>query len=90
MVQESAKGYGVTLGCVALVLEKPGCKPKVYIGSGTSWSLGVVGRFKQYDDGFLLPVYVEKALDEGYEIVSKGLLCWIPNQLLLWYLSTDF
>lgn len=25
----------------------------------------------------MLPVYVEKALDEGYTIVHKGLLCWI-------------
>lgn len=26
----------------------------------------------------MLPYYIEKALDEGYTIVHKGLLCWIP------------
>ncbi|TVY44360.1 Carbamoyl-phosphate synthase arginine-specific large chain [Lachnellula subtilissima] len=66
-------------GIYGIVLEKPDCRPIVYVGSGTSKSGGVRARFKQYDDGFLIPQYIQTALDEGYTIVSKGLLCWIPS-----------
>jgi hypothetical protein len=31
-----------------------------------------------YTSGTNLPKYVKKALDDGYTIVHKGLLCWIP------------
>ncbi|OBT71669.1 hypothetical protein VF21_10587 [Pseudogymnoascus sp. 05NY08] len=66
-------------GVYALVLKKAGCRPMLYIGSGTSTFGGVRARLKQYDDGFLLPQYVAKALDDGFDIVHKGLLCWIPR-----------
>lgn len=65
-------------GIYVLVLEKPSCRSKIYIGSGINSFGGVYNRLKQYDDGFLLPHHVKAALDEGYTIVHKGLLCWIP------------
>jgi hypothetical protein len=61
-----------------IVLEKPGCRPKIYIGSGTDADRGVVRRFWNYDTKATLPQYVKRALDDGYTIVHKGLLCWSP------------
>jgi hypothetical protein len=66
-------------GVYVIVLEKPSCRSRIYIGSGTNSIGGVRSRLKQYDDGLLLPRYIEYALDEGYTIVHKGLLCWIPK-----------
>lgn len=66
-------------GVYVLVLEKPLCRPRLYISSGTNSFGGVRTRLKQYDDGFLIPQYVQASLDEGYTIVHKGLLCWIPH-----------
>lgn len=66
-------------GIYAIVMEKNGRKPRLYIGSGTSKLAGVKGRFKQYDDGFLVPEYVESSLEEGYSMTHKGLLCWLPS-----------
>ena len=67
-----------------LSLEKPGCGPKVYIGSGTDSKYGVKNRFSHYDSGIALPFLVEKTLKEGYTIVHKGLPCWtsIPSAAL--------
>jgi hypothetical protein len=62
-----------------LVLEKPGCRHKIYIGSGTDRDRGGAKRFWQYDTKRSLPRYVERALNDGYTIVHKGLLCWSPN-----------
>lgn len=61
-----------------LVLEKDGRRPKIYVGSGTNSEKGVSARFWGYHDGVAIPIYVQKALDEGYTIVHKGLLCWMP------------
>ena len=61
-----------------LSLEKPGHEPEIYIGSGTDKSDGVRGRFRNYDNGRLLPRFVEDALEEGYSIVHKGILCSAP------------
>jgi hypothetical protein len=65
-------------GVYAVVLEKAGCRPILYIGSGTNSSFGVGARFQHYDEGGHLPQYVSKALFDGFEITHKGLLCWIP------------
>jgi hypothetical protein len=71
------KRWGVYL----IMLEKSGCRPLVYIGSGTESSRGIAERFSQYERSLHLPRYVEKALHEGYTIMHKGLLCWtaIPS-----------
>ncbi|KFY69501.1 hypothetical protein V496_00178 [Pseudogymnoascus sp. VKM F-4515 (FW-2607)] len=65
-----------------IVLEKEGFRPIIYIGSGTSSSSGVHTRLKQYYDRVQLPVYVEQAINDGFGIVSNGLLCWIPRPTL--------
>ena len=64
-------------GIYTIVLEKPECRPKLYIGSGTSKMRGVSGRLRAYEVGDSLPRYVKHALDDDYVIVYKGLLCWI-------------
>ncbi|RYP56555.1 hypothetical protein DL771_011874 [Monosporascus sp. 5C6A] len=66
-------------GIYAIVLEKSGCRPRLYIGSGTSAAGGVSSRLQQYDDGFLVPQLIQAALDDAYTITHKGLLCWIPK-----------
>jgi hypothetical protein len=48
-----------------LILEKLGCRPKIYIGSGTDGDRGVANRFYHYDTKKHLPVYVKRALDDG-------------------------
>lgn len=59
-----------------LVLEKPGQRPKIYVGSATHAEGGVHRRFQSYDSQQVLPMRVKDALDEGYTITHKGLLCW--------------
>ena len=72
---EFTKRWGIYL----LTLEKSGCRPKIYIGSGTSIRLGVSERLDQYANrGKYTPKYVAKALDDGYVITHNGLLCWAP------------
>lgn len=61
-----------------LVLEKTGSRPEIYIGSGTDQDHGVRVRLRQHDTGKLVPRFVEQALQDGYTIVHKGLLCWAP------------
>lgn len=61
-----------------IVLEKDNCRPKLYIGSGTSQHGGVMKRLGQYRRQELLPFYVKKALDNGFSITHYGLLCWSP------------
>ncbi|KAK3715579.1 Aconitate hydratase mitochondrial [Vermiconidia calcicola] len=60
-----------------LVLEKPGCRFRIYLGSGTNALVGVPGRFYEYNSG-RYPQHVQKALNEGYVITHQGLLCWTP------------
>ena len=62
----------------AIVLEKAGSRPRLYIGSGTGSRDGVHTRLLQYDNLGALPRYVSSSIDEGYTIVHEGLLCWIP------------
>lgn len=71
---KAKKGWAVYL----LVLEKPGCRPRIYIGSGTHAQQGYSRRLGHYDSYTQLPVYVALSLKEGYTIVHKGILCWCP------------
>jgi len=61
-----------------LVLEKAGCRPRVYIGSGTDTKSGVSKRITEHKKGEKRPVYVQAAIDEGYKITHIGLICWAP------------
>jgi hypothetical protein len=69
-----AKIWGVYL----LVLEKPNHHPKVYIGSSTESRSGLCTQMSQYNRRQNIPIYVQRALDDGYTISSKGPLCWSP------------
>lgn len=61
-----------------LVLTKPNCRPRIYVGSGTAAKRGVKLRWSQYDRKQALPRSIQSAFNEGYIIASKGLLCWAP------------
>ncbi|TVY33438.1 Aconitate hydratase, mitochondrial [Lachnellula subtilissima] len=62
-----------------LVLEKVGHRPKVYIGSGTNSSNSVASRLSQYHaTSTTLPFYVRRALEDGFTIEYKVLLCSAP------------
>lgn len=67
-------------GIYVLVLEKPGCVPLIYIGSGTNSKNGVSARFGSYPQlkSTNLPRHVRAALENGYKIIHKGLLVWSP------------
>ena len=64
-------------GVYLLVLEKPGCRPKIYVGSGTNAYVGVTSWFGCYNTDTNLPQLVKLALDDGFRIEHKGLLCWV-------------
>jgi hypothetical protein len=61
-----------------LVLEKAGCKPKIYIGIGTEKRSGVATRLSQYRRRENVSKFVQLALDAGWCITHTGLLCWAP------------
>ncbi len=67
-----------------ITLEKDGCRPMIYIGSGTEHLRGVRARFNQYDLGAALPSGIIWAQANGYIIVHKGILCWIPVPSAMW------
>ncbi|CAK7210495.1 carbamoyl-phosphate synthase (glutamine-hydrolyzing) cpa2 [Sporothrix bragantina] len=64
-------------GVYLLLLEKAGCCPRIYIGSGTS-SRGLNARFKEYDVGKNIPRFVASSVKDGYTITHRTLLCWCP------------
>jgi len=45
-------------GIYAVVLQKPGRRCKLYIGSSTEAQRGIVTRWNNYDDGSLIPKYI--------------------------------
>ena len=70
-------------GIYAIVIERPGEPPKLYIGSDTSADGGIQRRVNSYlADTAKLPRFVDieitkaKALDKDYTITSIGMLCW--------------
>lgn len=65
-------------GVYAIVLEKPGCIPLIYIGSGTHAESGIKTRMRCYDILYLIPLYMLNAMQDGYVITHKGYLCWMP------------
>ena len=76
-----------------LVLEKRSSRPTIYIGSGTNVKGGVSARPDQYDKGIYVPMRVARAMEDGYVIVHKGLLCSVPVPAtamvpILWVLFT--
>lgn len=66
-------------GIYAIVLEKAGNRPRLYVGSGTTAKNGLHTRWKQYDTGDVLPRYIQESILQGFEITHKGLFCWAPR-----------
>lgn len=64
----------------AVVLVKPGCRPKVYNGSGTDAKDGCSGRLNFYNNprSTRLPKFVKRAYADGFKLAHSGLLCWAP------------
>ncbi|KAF2429891.1 hypothetical protein EJ08DRAFT_263104 [Tothia fuscella] len=62
-------------GVYALVLEKPGERSRLYVGSGTDSVHGLWRRLSSYDSGQALPSLIEPALNDGWIIVHKRVLC---------------
>jgi hypothetical protein len=74
-VHSSSKLWAVYL----LVLEQPGHRPKIYIGSGTNSKRGIGARLGNYRREDVLSRFVQRALDSGYKITHTGFLCWGSN-----------
>lgn len=60
-----------------LVLEKPSCRPKIYIASGSDSRLDVHVRLTRYNRRSNPPIFVEIAFKNVCSIVCKGIFCWI-------------
>ncbi|KAJ5010208.1 Protein pyrABCN [Colletotrichum sp. SAR 10_99] len=81
---QSLPGLGsqTVWGVYALTLEKPEHQPRLYASSGTNSarhsSGGVKARFNNYDNRTFLPRYVQLALEDGFTITHKALLCTAP------------
>lgn len=70
---------GKLWGIYGITLEVGGCKPKLYVGSGTAADYGVSNRLEHYvPDKPLLLQLVRKAFRQGYHVSHRGLLCWTP------------
>lgn len=61
-----------------LLLEKPGCPAKIFIGSGIDKKAGAKPRLRNGDHGTHLPRFVERALNDGHTYSNRGLLFWAP------------
>jgi hypothetical protein len=77
-------------GVYLIALEKAACRPRIYIRSATGQFGGFSRRFKDYKYLGRMPQYVKKAVDEGYAITYKGVLCWttIPTASLRFQLRS--
>lgn len=69
---------GLLWAIYVIVLEKPGRRPKLYIGSASGQERGASERMHDYDTGNAMPKFIVAALNDGYEITHKGHLCWTP------------
>lgn len=61
-----------------LVLEKVDCRPDFYVGSATNSIDGAQSRFQDYDEEVNLPRLVKEALEDGYTITHRCILCRAP------------
>jgi hypothetical protein len=71
---------GLYWAIYAIVMEKPGCRPCLYIGSGTNVAHGARSRIRSYNaNASHLPRFVELRFTQGFHIGHIGLLCWTPS-----------
>ena len=75
-----------------LVLERKHHRPKIYVGVSTKATTGVQSRFNDYDNGKKFGSLVQVAIDDGYKLTHKALLCWsaIPSAGAVYPLATLF
>jgi hypothetical protein len=65
-------------GVYVLLLERPGSKAKLYVGSGTDALDRIQARARKYDSGRgPYSQLTQQALNDGYTVSSFGMLCWI-------------
>ena len=85
-------------GIYLILLEKADHRPKIYIGSSVNVA-GMNTRFTSYNNGHSIPQWVQHAIDNGFTITYKGVLCWstiplpsnrFPMRSLLLVLETFF
>lgn len=68
------KQWGVYL----ILLQKAGCSDQIYVGSGTDAKSSSIARLVQYDNDHQVPRHVKRALQDGYSIAHKGIICASP------------
>lgn len=62
-----------------VIMEKEGCTPLFYCGSGTNAVKGAPARKADYKPGSsTLPKNVRLAFEKGFKITHHGSLCWTP------------
>lgn len=69
--------FGNIWAMYLVILEKPDCRPKIYIGSATSMK-GARTRLRQYETGGIISDSMKNALKDEYEVTHKYCLCWTP------------
>ena len=72
-----------TWGVYLVLLEKAGCPPSIYVGTGTDAKTGVAARLQSYTRNTFssrkyVPRNVVAALEDGYSITYTGLLVSAP------------
>lgn len=65
-------------GVYVLVLRHPSRTPYLYIGAATAYVRGARARISEHGRGILSPQHVATALDSGYTISHRALLCHCP------------
>lgn len=65
-------------GVYVLLYEKSGCKPMIYIGSGTHLTHGIRFRITQHISGQRSPVEIAKAVASRYRLTNTRLLAYCP------------
>lgn len=78
--KSTPKPKGKFWAVYAALLTKEDSDPHLYIGSGTQSNAGYKARIEHYSDKKhpLLPRFVRRLYDDGYELAHVGLLCWMP------------
>jgi len=72
MLPKDAKFWAI----YGIVMEKAGCDPDLYCGSGTDADVGASSRLKNYTPlGSNLPPFIKLRFQQGYHISHIGLLC---------------